>query len=70
MKYRVIVYYYNPKDQGLCSEIVYEGEDINAGIHAELEAKERFGENYHDSYWYGNDPNCKVRKGIWLELLW
>lgn len=70
MEYRVVIHYYSPKDHGLYAKVVYEGKDINMGIHAELEEKEKLGENYRESHWYGNDPNCHIRKGIWLELLW
>ena len=68
MEYRVEIYF-NAKGK-FQVEVVYEGEDINEGIHQETLARERLGNGFRYSRWYGKDKNCKVRRNTWLELLW
>lgn len=68
MEYRVEIY--SNEKGNFQVEVVYEGEDINEGIHQETLARERLGNGFRYSRWYGKDKNCKVRKNTWLELLW
>jgi hypothetical protein len=68
MEYRVEIY--SNEKGNFQVEVVYEGEDINEGIHQETLARERLGNGFRYSRWYGKDKNCKVRRNTWLELLW
>lgn len=68
MEYCVEIY--SAENGNFQVEVVYEGKDINEGIHQETVARERLGENYFYSRWFGKDKNCKVRRNTWLELLW
>lgn len=68
MEYRVEIY--SVEKGNFQVEVVYEGEDINEGIHQETLARERLGDSFSYSKWFGKDKNCKVRRNTWLELLW
>lgn len=68
MEYRVEIYFIEKGK--LQAEIIYEGEDINEGIHQETLVRERLGDSFIHSKWYGKDKDCKVRKNTWIELLW
>ena len=52
----------------LIGEVLYEGLDINAGIHAVVEFMDRAGDNFSSVEWYGRETNGK-RKG-WVILPW
>ena len=68
MKFRVEIQSVEKGD--IQVEVVYEGESINEGIHQETMAKDRLGDSFDHSRWFGRDKNCRVRRNTWLELLW
>lgn len=52
----------------LTGEIIYEGPDVNAGIHAVIEFMNRVGDNFSSVEWYGRETNGKRK--AWVILPW
>ena len=52
----------------LTGEILYEGPDVSAGIHAVIEFMDRVGDNFDSVEWYGRDTNGGRK--AWVILPW
>lgn len=55
---------------GKVKSIVYEGEDINAGIHEEMEFACAHRDTFSYSSWYCKDTKITVRKNTWVVMPW
>lgn len=60
--------YTNDEGWSLTGEVLYEGPDINAGIHAVIEFTNRVGDNFSSVEWYGREINGKRK--AWVILPW